>query len=195
LQFPIKNREISTAIWANSIAVPMNFNLQPENLQNELVTLVPLEEKDFESLFQIASDPLVWEQHPNKLRYQRAVFQNYFEGAIQSKGAFLILETKTNESIGSSRFYDYDKKDNSIIIGYTFIGRNFWGKEYNKSLKKLMLDYAFQYVDKVYFHIGAQNIRSQKAIEKIGAIKIDEQEVTYYGEDSKLNFIYVINKN
>ncbi len=173
----------------------MNFNLQPENLQNELVTLVPLEEKDFESLFQVASDPLVWEQHPNKFRYQRAVFQNYFEGAIQSKGAFLILETKTNESIGSSRFYDYDQKDNSIIIGYTFIGRNFWGKEYNKSLKKLMLDYAFQYVDKVYFHIGAQNIRSQKAIEKIGAIKIDEQEVTYYGEDSKLNFIYVINKN
>jgi RimJ/RimL family protein N-acetyltransferase len=195
LQFPIKNREISSTIWAKTFAVPKNFNLQPENLQNELVTLVPLEEKDFESLFQVASDPLVWEQHPNKFRYQRAVFQNYFEGAIQSKGAFLILETKTNESIGSSRFYDYDQKDNSIIIGYTFIGRNFWGKEYNKSLKKLMLDYAFQYVDKVYFHIGAQNIRSQKAIEKIGAIKIDEQEVTYYGEDSKLNFIYVINKN
>jgi RimJ/RimL family protein N-acetyltransferase len=195
LQFPIKNREISTAIWANAIAVPMNFNLQPENLQNEQVTLVPLEEKDFLSLFQIASDPLVWEQHPNKLRYQKEVFQNYFEGAIQSKGAFIICDSKTNEPIGSSRFYDYDEKDNSIIIGYTFIGRNFWGKEYNKSLKKLMLDYAFQYLDKVYFHIGAQNIRSQKAIEKIGAIKIDEQEVTYYGEESKLNFIYVINKN
>ena len=57
-----------------------------------------------------------------------------------------------------------------------------------------MLDYAFQYVDKVYFHIGAQNIRSQKAIEKIGAIKVDEFEVAYYGEPSKLNFIYLINK-
>ena len=173
----------------------MKFNLQPENLHNERITLVPLEEKDFELLFQVASDPLVWEQHPNKLRYQKEVFQNYFEGAIQSKGAFFICDTNTNETIGSSRFYDYNEKDSSIIIGYTFIGRNFWGKEYNKSLKKLMLDYAFQNVDKVYFHIGAQNIRSQKAIEKIGAIKIDEQEVTYYGEDSKLNFIYVIKKN
>ena len=173
----------------------MTFDIQPKHLQNELVKLIPLEEKDFETLYQVASDPLVWEQHPNKLRYQREIFQNYFEGAIQSKGAFFICDAKTNEPIGSSRFYDYDEVDNSVIIGYTFIGRNFWGKEYNKSLKKLMLDYVFQYVDKVYFHIGAQNIRSQKAIEKNGAIKIDEQEVTYYGEDSKLNFIYVIYKN
>ncbi len=169
--------------------------MQPEHLQNDLIKLIPLQEFFFETLYQVASDPLVWEQHPNKLRYQRAIFQNYFKGAIQSKGAFFICDPKTNEPIGSSRFYDYDEKNNSIIIGYTFIGRKFWGNEYNKALKKLMLDYAFQYVDKVYFHIGAQNIRSQKAIEKIGALKISEQEVTYYGEDSKLNFIYVINKN
>jgi RimJ/RimL family protein N-acetyltransferase len=173
----------------------MNFNLQPENLQNESVKLVPLQENDFEALYQVASDPLIWEQHPNKLRYQRDVFQNYFDGAIQSQGAFFIREATTNEPIGSTRFYDYNENDNSVLIGYTFIGRKFWGKEYNKALKILMLDYAFQSVDNVYFHIGAQNIRSQKAIEKIGAIKVDEFEVTYYGEDSKLNFIYVINKN
>lgn len=173
----------------------MNFILQPENLQNESVKLVPLQENDFEALYQVASDPLIWEQHPNKLRYQRDVFQNYFDGAIQSQGAFFIREATTNEPIGSTRFYDYNENENSVLIGYTFIGRKFWGKEYNKALKKLMLDYAFQFVDKVYFHIGAQNIRSQKAIEKNGAIKVDEFEVTYYGEDSKLNFIYVINKN
>lgn len=173
----------------------MNFNLQPENLQNESVKLVPLQENDFEALYQVASDPLIWQQHPNKFRYQRGVFQNYFDGAIQTQGAFFIREATTNEPIGSTRFYDYNENDNSVLIGYTFIGRKFWGKEYNKTLKILMLDYAFQSVDKVYFHIGAQNIRSQKAIEKIGAIKVDEFEVTYYGEDSKLNFIYVINKN
>ena len=173
----------------------MNFTIQPTQLQNQLIQLIPLKETDFEELYSVASDPLVWEQHPNKLRYQRDVFQNYFEGALQSKGAFFIREAKTNEPIGSSRFYDYNEKDNSILIGYTFIGRKFWGNGYNKSLKKLMLDYAFQYVDKVYFHIGANNIRSQKAIEKIGATKIDEFEVEYYGEDSKLNYIYQINKN
>jgi RimJ/RimL family protein N-acetyltransferase len=172
----------------------MSFNLQPSHLKNDLVQLIPLQETDFEELYAVASDPLVWEQHPNKLRYQRAVFQNYFEGAIVSKGAFLIRDYKTNEVVGSSRFYDYDTKENSVLIGYTFIGRKFWGTGHNKALKKLMLDYAFEQVDKVYFHIGAFNIRSQKAIEKIGAKKVDEFEVEYYGEDSKLNFIYLITK-
>jgi RimJ/RimL family protein N-acetyltransferase len=176
----------------------MSFNLQPIDLKNEIIQLIPLQETDFSALYKVASDPLVWEQHPNKLRYQRDVFQNYFEGAMLSKGAFLIRDTKTNEVIGCSRYYDFNENENStetsVLIGYTFIGRNFWGKGYNKALKKLMLDYAFQFVDKVYFHIGAYNYRSQKAIEKIGAVKVDEFEVEYYGEESKLNFVYLITK-
>jgi RimJ/RimL family protein N-acetyltransferase len=171
------------------------FDWQPNTLENELIKLIPLRETDFEALYEVASDPLVWEQHPNRLRFQRPVFQNYFEGAILSKGAFLIRDSKTNEVVGCSRFYDYDEKENAVLIGYTFIGRKFWGNGYNKALKKIMLDYAFQQVDKVYFHIGAFNIRSQKAIAKIGAIKVDEFEVEYYGEDSKLNFVYLIQKN
>jgi RimJ/RimL family protein N-acetyltransferase len=170
------------------------FDLQPIRLKNELIQLIPLQETDFEELYTVASDPLVWEQHPNKLRYQHEVFQNYFEGAMLSKGAFLIRDTKTNEVVGSSRYYDYNESDNSILIGYTFIGRKFWGNGYNKALKKIMLDYAFEQVNKVYFHIGAFNLRSQKAIEKIGAVKVDEFEVEYYGEDSKLNFVYLIEK-
>ena len=173
----------------------MTFNLQPTHLQDNLIQLFPLQATDFEELYAVASDPLVWEQHPNKLRNQREVFQNYFEGAIVSKGAFLIREANTHEVVGSSRYYDYNESENSVLIGYTFIGRKFWGDGYNKALKKIMLDYAFQYVDKVYFHIGAFNIRSQKAIEKIGAVKVDEFEVEYYGEESKLNFVYLIQKN
>lgn len=168
------------------------FDLQPNHLKNNLISLSPLQENDFEELYTVANDELLWEQHPNRLRYQRAVFQNFFEGAMLSGGAFLIRDSKTNEVIGSSRFYDYNETEKSILIGYTFIGRKFWGNDYNKSLKKLMLDYAFQHVNKVYFHIGAFNIRSQKAIEKIGAIKIDEFQVEYFGEDSKLNFVYEI---
>ncbi|MEI7508217.1 MAG: GNAT family N-acetyltransferase [Flavobacterium sp.] len=173
----------------------MIIDLQPKHLQNERIKLAPLQEHDFDELYQVASDPLVWEQHPNTLRYQKPVFQNFFEGAIQSQGAFFIREATTNQAIGSSRFYDYNPENNSILIGYTFLGRKFWGNGYNKALKKLMMDYAFQFVDTIYFHIGACNIRSQKAIEKIGGIKIDEFEVTYYGEDSKLNYIYRINKS
>lgn len=173
----------------------MKFDLQPTILTNDSVVLVPLKESDFESLFAVASDELIWEQHPNKLRYQKEVFKNFFDGAIDSKGAFLIQDRETQEIIGSTRFYDYNQEDNSVLIGYTFMGRKFWGKGINASVKKLLLDYAFQFVDKVYFHVGATNFRSQKAIEKLGAIKVAEQEVAYYGEDSKLNYIYKINKN
>lgn len=172
----------------------MKFSIQPTYLQNQFVKLVPLQETDFEELYSIANDELLWEQHPNKLRYQKPVFQNFFEGALQSQGAFFIRESSTNEPIGSSRFYDYNPETNSILIGYTFIGRKFWGKGYNKAIKKLMMDYAFQFVDTIYFHIGANNIRSQKALEKIGGEKIDEFEVEYFGEESKLNYIYRIKK-
>ena len=85
----------------------MSHLIQPI-LQNEFVKLVPLKETDFEILYKVASDPLIWEQHPNKNRWQREVFQNFFKGAIESKGAFLIYDAVTNEPIGSSRFYDWD---------------------------------------------------------------------------------------
>lgn len=172
----------------------MHFDIQPIHLQNHLIQLFPLQEINFEELYSVANDELLWEQHPNKLRYQREVFQNFFDGAIQSKGAFLIRDSQANEVIGSSRFYDYNETENSILIGYTFIARKFWGKGYNKALKNLMMDYAFQFVEKIYFHVGATNFRSQKAMEKLGAIKIDEFEVEYFGEESKLNYIYRISK-
>ena len=173
----------------------MIFDIQSHHLRNELIRLVPLQETDFEKLYSVASNPLVWEQHPNPNRYKLEDFTNYFKGAMESKGAFLILDATTNETVGCSRYYDYNETDSSVLIGYTFIGTKFWGKGYNKALKKLMLDYAFQFVDKIYFHIGAFNYRSQKAIEKIGAIKVDEFEVEYYGETSKLNFVYLIQKS
>jgi RimJ/RimL family protein N-acetyltransferase len=169
------------------------MNIQP-TLENDLVLLQPLKETDFESLYEVASDPLVWEQHPNKNRYQRDVFQNFFDGAIESGGAFLIIDKKTNAVIGSTRFYDLEEKNKSVLIGYTFYGRGYWGSTYNPSVKKLMLDYAFQFLDRVYFHIGAANIRSQKAIERIGAAKVREMEVAYHGEPEKLNFEYQIEK-
>lgn len=167
------------------------FISQPK-LQNEIVKLIPLKENDFELLYNVAKDPLIWEQHPNKDRWKREVFQNFFEGALQSKGAFLIYDVQTNQLIGSTRFYDYDSIESAVSIGYTFYARSHWGGKFNPAAKRLMIDYAFQFVDKVIFHIGAQNIRSQKSIEKLGAVKIKEEEIAYYGEVPKLNFIYEI---
>ncbi len=171
------------------------MNLQPTNIQNECIKLKPLSEKDFDKLYLAASDPLTWEQHPNKQRYQPAVFRSFFDGGIESKGAFAAIDIKTGEIIGSSRFYEYDAINKSIAIGYTFLGRQYWGKQYNAMMKKLMLDYAFNFVDTVIFHVGANNFRSQKAIAKLGAIKFNEELVTYQGEQkAHLNYFYKITK-
>lgn len=172
----------------------MTFPLQP-TLENDIAILYPLQSNEFETLYAVANDPKIWEQHPNKDRWKRNVFQSFFEGALQSKGAFKIVDKATGEIAGSTRFYDFSESDKSIFIGYTFYGTKFWGTGINPSVKKLMLDYAFQYVDKVQFHIGATNIRSQIAIERLGAIKTGEQEVAYFGEPTKLNFVYTINKS
>ncbi|SIT96957.1 Protein N-acetyltransferase, RimJ/RimL family [Epilithonimonas bovis DSM 19482] len=171
----------------------MNFSIQPI-LENDDAKLVPLQENDFEQLFSVASDPLVWEQHPNKDRYKRDVFERFFEGALESGGAFKIIEKNTGEIAGSTRFYNYNAADNSIFIGYTFYARKFWGSKMNPQVKKLMLDYIFQFVDKVNFHVGKDNLRSQKAMEKLGAKKVDEVTVVYYGEPDRLNVVFEILK-
>lgn len=171
----------------------MNIYLQP-TLENECVILRPLQEHDFDMLYNVAADPAIWQQHPNKDRWKKDVFSTFFQGAMQSGGAFVVIDKTTGLAIGSTRFYDYNFKDKSIFIGYTFYATAYWGKGINLAVKALMLNYIFKYVDKVYFHIGAENIRSQIAIERLGAKKVGQQEVTYFGETPKLNIVYEIAK-
>jgi RimJ/RimL family protein N-acetyltransferase len=170
-----------------------SINFQPY-LKNSRLIAEPLQKLHFESLYKAASDPLIWEQHPNKNRWQPEAFENYFDGAIKSGGAFLVRDAHTNEVIGSSRYSDYFAETNTVSIGYTFFTRSHWGKGYNHALKQLMLDHIFQFVDTVKFYIGALNKRSQISIERFGAIKIGEEEIAYYGEPEKLNFVYAITK-
>ncbi len=171
----------------------MDFSINGK-LENERLMLIPLQEEDFDDLYAVASDPKVWEQHPNKDRCKIDQFRNFFEGAIQSKGAFKVVDKESGKVIGSTRFYDYDKDEDTILIGYTFYGTEYWGKGLNHSAKTLMLDYIFQFVSKVYFHIGADNIRSQIAISRLGTTKIGEEEITYFGEQPKMNCIYSLSK-
>lgn len=171
----------------------MNFSIQPV-LENEKYQLIPLQQGDFDLLYEVASDPKVWEQHPNKDRYKKEVFENFFIGAMESRGAFKIIEKLTGNILGSTRFYDFDESEKSIFIGYTFYGTKSWGKGINPQIKKLMLDYIFQFVEKVHFHIGKENFRSQIALERLGGKKIAEEEVAYFGEPTRTNFVYEINK-
>lgn len=189
--FKLGNEEQTDIMMKKNIS---SIDIQPV-LETETILLTPVQEKDFESLYTAASDPKIWEQHPNKDRWKKEIFKTFFEGAIQSKGAFLIIDKNSNSVIGSTRFYDYNEQEKSIHIGYTFYTTQCWGKGINSLVKTLMLNYIFGFVSKVYFQVGAENIRSQIAISRLGAVKIDEQEVSYFGEKPTLNFLYEITKN
>jgi len=150
-------------------AVPsVEFDLQP-TLTGKLIEARPLKPEDFDALFKAASDPLIWEQHPEPDRYQRENFQRYFDSAIESKGAFAVIYRKSGRIIGSSRYHDLKRVEREVEIGFTFLERACWGGSYNRELKSLMLDHAFRFVDRVVFVVGENNLRSQKALEKIGA--------------------------
>jgi RimJ/RimL family protein N-acetyltransferase len=152
----------------------MLFELQPI-LTGDLLELRPLRAGDFEALYAVASDPLIWEQHPQSDRYQQEVFQNFFREALESGGALVAIDSKDNQVIGSSRFHDYNEAQSEIEIGWTFLARSHWGGTYNGEMKRLMLEHAFKFVDKVIFVIGPQNLRSQKALEKIGGVRLDSR--------------------
>lgn len=177
-------------------ATKTKFDLQP-TLKGDAILLRPIQKTDFEELYQAASDPLIWEQHPKSDRYQRDVFQEYFDSAIESGGAFVVIDVADGSIIGSSRYYDLsmangsgvDAGNSHVTIGYTFLKRDRWGGEYNRELKRLMMGHAFQYVPKVIFQIGATNIRSQRAIEKIGARLASRQSL-----DDTIHVIYEVQR-
>ena len=148
----------------------MPFELQP-NLQGELLRLRPLRVEDFDDLYAVAADPLIWELHPNNDRYQVEVFRGFFRDAIASGGALLAIDNKNGMVIGSSRYHGYDEEKSEIEIGWTFLARSHWGGVYNGAMKRLMLEHAFRFVERVVFLVGPQNWRSQRAMEKIGGVR------------------------
>ena len=170
------------------------FDLQP-NLKGELIELCPLTPEDWDDLFSIASDPLIWEQHPESDRYKEDVFQGFFREALESGGAFVVIDKKTQQIVGSTRFYGYDPEKSEIEIGWTFLARKYWGGRYNREMKQLMLSHAFKFVQTVVFLVGERNIRSQKAIEKIGAIRECLVKRVYGNHPPALNVKYVIKKS
>src|SRR5438477_12838473 len=146
------------------------FDLQP-NLKGELIELRPLRPEDWNDLFAVASDTLIWEQHPESDRYKEEIFKVFFREALECRGAFVIVDTTSQQIVGSTRFYGYDPEKSEIEIGWTFLARKYWGGRYNRELKQLMLAHAFQFVENVVFFVGENNIRSQKAMEKISATR------------------------
>src|SRR3954453_19826959 len=149
----------------------MPFDLQPV-LKGELLELRPLRVEDLDDLFAVASDPLIWEQHPANDRHQEEVFRAFFREALASGGALVAIDTRDGPISGASRFHGYDAERSEVEIGWTFLARSHWGGRYNGEMKQLMLQHAFRFVSCVVFLVGPQNLRSQRAVEKIGGVRV-----------------------
>jgi RimJ/RimL family protein N-acetyltransferase len=149
----------------------MAFDFQPI-LKGKLLELRPLRAEDFPDLYAVASDPLIWEQHPARDRYKEEAFKQFFREALESGGALMAIDSKDGRIIGSSRFHGHDEEKREVEIGWTFLARSHWGGVYNGEMKQLMMRHAFRFVDHVIFVVGPRNLRSQKAVEKIGGVRV-----------------------
>jgi N-acetyltransferase len=168
------------------------FDLQPR-LVGDLLELRPLRPEDWEGLFAVASDPLIWEQHPARDRCREDVFRTFFQEALESGGAFAAIDRVTQQIVGSSRYCGYDPGKSEIEIGWTFLARSHWGGTYNAEMKRLMLAHAFQFVDRVVFMVGTGNLRSQRAVEKIGGDRAGLRETVLNGKPVE-HVVYEIRK-
>ena len=157
------------------------LNLQP-HLCGTLLELRPMREDDWDELFATASDPLIWEQHPASDRYQEPVFREYFREGLECGGGLVAIDRSTGRIIGASRYVWDGPERTEFEIGWTFLARAYWGGRYNREMKRLMLEHAFTAVDRVIFVVGVDNIRSQRAMLKIGGVLTERRRAMLHGQ-------------
>jgi RimJ/RimL family protein N-acetyltransferase len=131
----------------------VGFDSQPV-LRGELLELRPLRADDVDALHAVASDPGI------------------FAEQLASGGALVVSDRATGAVVGMSRFHGYDAARSEVEIGWTFLARSHWGGVANGELKRLMLGHAFRVVRHVVFLVGPENLRSRRAVEKLGAVEI-----------------------
>lgn len=172
---------------------PDAANWQP-TLHGSLITLHPLVAADFEAVYAAANDPLIWAQHPEPTRWQREPFTRYFESAVAGGAALVARDAHTRAVVGCSRWYEWDARTRDVAIGYTFLARSYWGGAVNGEMKRLMLDHAFQFVDRVWFHVGVANHRSRAALVKVGA-RLDRIELADAARGGRDTAYFVMQRN
>ena len=156
------------------------LDLQP-TLTGTIITLRPLQARDFDELANAAADPLVWEQHPDSSRRTREGFSRGFEEVLRSPGCLVAVDNATQRLIGWSRYHTYVPGER-VTIGYTFLARSHWGGATNAQMKRLMLRHAFTDVPEVRFTVAERNLRSRRAVEKLGAVLQGAEDAPRWGQ-------------
>lgn len=172
----------------------VDVNLQPY-LENDVVALRPLRAADWDALYAVASDPLIWAIHPAHDRWREPVFRAFFDQALASGGALVVLDPATGAVIGSSR-YDVERAEaGEIEIGWTFLARDRWGGPTNAAMKRLMIEHALRFFDQAIFLVGEDNVRSRRAMVKIGGRLTDRVNITELAGRPIRHVIFVVDKH
>ena len=152
----------------------------------------PATAADYDALFALGSDPLVWELHPEGDRYQEPIFRSYFEDGLASGGALVAVSRATGDVAGWSRYSTMYVQPGEIEIGWTFLGRAYWGGPYNRDMKNMMLEHAFRFVDRVIFRVGETNLRSRRAVDKLGATLTDQTQTATVRGSTYVSLFYAL---
>lgn len=171
----------------------MTFPFQP-TLTSETLLLRPLVATDWDAIFAAASDPLIWALHPVHDRYTEASFRPYFATQLAGGGTLIIVDRHSSDVIGWSTYGNHSAERSRVEIGWTFLIRAHWGTSTNRDMKHLMLAHAFDHVDTVTFRIGPDNLRSRRAIEKIGGVLTDETDDIIIHGKAITHVVYAIHK-
>jgi RimJ/RimL family protein N-acetyltransferase len=164
-------------------------------LEGERLLLRPLRPEDWDALFAVASDKEIWAIHPAHDRWQEPVFRAFFDDALANRGAVAVIDKASGTLIGSSRWRGHDPADGgSVEIGWTFLARSHWGGQFNPELKRLMLAHALRYVERVLFRVGETNLRSRRAMEKIGGRLTEAVEYTQMAGREVAHVVYEITR-
>jgi RimJ/RimL family protein N-acetyltransferase len=155
--------------------------------------LRPLRPEDWEALYAVAADPLLWASHPASDRWQEPVFRRFFQQALDSGGALVVIDPAHGGIIGSSRYDLARAAPGEMEIGWTFLARSYWGGAMNRELKRMMLAHAFRFVPRVIFVVGEHNLRSRRAMEKIGG-RLTERIIGVPGSSQGRHVVYAIDR-
>ncbi len=167
--------------------------LQP-TLHGPMVTLRPLAPEDWDTLYVVASDPLIWAGHPAHDRWQEPVFRRFFTDALECGGALVVTDRATGALIGSSRYDLRRAEPGEIEIGWTFLARSHWGGATNAEMKRLMVAHALEHYRQIIFLVGETNLRSQRAMEKIGGTLLERTAMYEMAGKRMRHLIYAIDR-
>ena len=172
----------------------MSFDLQPV-LSGPTLTMRPMAQDDWSETFALAADPQIWALHPMNDRWQQPVFRKYFDDGLASRGMLAAVDNVSGRIIGSSRYStQFTEGPEEIEIGWTFLSRDHWGGASNREMKHLMLAHAFKGFETVIFRIGAENLRSRRAVEKIGGELLERRQVMKLGDREIVHVVYAIRR-